>query len=119
VTKTVTKSSDQNSHPQKKEKKVVLGATATTTDSKYAAFVSAYERTWALMITPYMSEKIAEWVQRVPLEAWTYGLEQSVQFGNVGKWAYLEGILRRVETEGVRKTEVQSNGQPVTVDIAM
>lgn len=74
-------------------------AAARPTISEY---VTAYERIWGLMISsPYIGEKIQEWEKKVTFEAWRYALEESAKSRKAGNWKYLEGILIRVEHEGV------------------
>lgn len=65
-------------------------------------FVAAYEHIWGLTVSsPYIGERITEWETRVTVEGWRYALEECVKGGKTGKWKYLEGILGRIEREGV------------------
>lgn len=75
-------------------------------------FIAAYERIWGMMVpSPYIGEKIAEWADKVTLPGWEYALEQSVVNGALGKWAYLEKVLMRVEREGIPSTTQPSQSQ--------
>ena len=54
-----------------------------------------------MLLTPYLAEKLDDWVERVPVEAWDFALQECASVRKVGNWKYLESILRRVEAEGV------------------
>lgn len=79
-------------------------AAAPPDGEKRKAFVREYEKTWALLLTPYLAEKLDDWCARVPIEAWEFALHECAENRKVGNWKYFETILRRVEAEGVPKT---------------
>lgn len=70
---------------------------------KRKTFVRAYEKAWALTLTPYLAEKIDDWCERVPIEAWEFALHECADNRKTGNWKYFESILRRVEVDGLPK----------------
>lgn len=69
--------------------------------AKYSEFVKEYEKVWGLMLTQYHADKVKEWCDRVPIEAWSYALKECADHRNTGKWKYFESILQRVEADGL------------------
>lgn len=96
--------------PHASEMQLEQKATTTTTTNETvtnnkqglcANFVTEYERAWGLCVSsPYQMEKILDWSDRVPLQSWTYALEQCADTRNIGKWNYFETILKRLEIDG-------------------
>ena len=85
-------------HESTKEKKETNLAAA----SVRSPFVAAFEHVWGMMVpSPFVGDRIHEWETRVTLDGWRYALEECVTSGKLGQFKYLEGILRRVEREGM------------------
>lgn len=75
-------------------------------------FIAAYERIWGVVVpSEYVAQEIAEWEQRVTLDAWCYGLQECADNRMIGKMKYLRSILRRVEQEGMTPTTTPSPSQ--------
>lgn len=89
----------------KKEKKVVgeRKETAPATAAESLAenpYVTAYEQTWGRLVeSPYVSDTIRDWSDRVTIDAWRYALRESAD-ANARNWKYLTRILERVERDG-------------------
>lgn len=76
---------------------------ASTASAKYdvSDFAKAYYRIWGLPVpSAYISDKIAEWAEILPLDLWEYALQEAVKY-NKRNWPYLEVILTRVHKEGL------------------
>lgn len=86
-------------------------APATTADP-FKQFVDVLVHYWG---RPPQSEnegeKIADWSERVSLEAWTYAMGECAANAGVGKWRYLEKVLERLEVEGYTPGQEQKKPQ--------
>lgn len=118
-----TKTSDQSDTPykEKKEKERNLptaGWRVPDFSDKVGDFVQAYQDIWGVMIHgEYIRDSIIEWADRVTLAGWEYALKQCVRRGKRQQWGYLEGILRRIESEGFEEqTPLQESG---TLDFSL
>ena len=71
-------------------------------------------------LTPLMSEEIAEMAKEYPL-SWIGDAFRVAVKANKRKLSYVSGVLNNWKRDGYdpKAQIVQSNGQPVTVDIAM
>lgn len=80
---------------------IIVQEEADDEESPHVQFVREYERIWGMLVSsPYHMEKITDWADRVPLQIWSYALQQAADTRNTGKWNYLEAILARLEKEG-------------------
>lgn len=81
---------------------------------EYRKWVKEYERTQGLIISsPYEGDKVHYWGHHVPFEGWSYALQQAKDNRNVGRWSYIETILKRVEKDGLpAKEQVKAAATP-------
>ena len=89
-------------------------------DKKVAAMATAVEANGFGTLTPLMSEEIAEMAKEYPL-SWIGDAFRVAVKANKRKLSYVSGVLNNWKRDGYdpKAQIVQSNGQPVTVDIAM
>lgn len=101
--------------PIKERKKVAAAAAEPLTINP---FVAAYEQTWGRLVeSPYISEQIKDWQQRIPIEAWRYALQESTN-ANARNWKYLTRILERVERDGFVAPTTTTQPAPV-IDLTL
>jgi len=89
-------------------------------DKKVAVVATAVEANGFGTLTPLMSEEIAEMAKEYPL-SWIGDAFRVAVRANKRKLSYVSGVLNNWKRDGYdpKAQIVQSNGQPVTVDIAM
>ena len=72
-------------------------------DDNYHHFVKAMETAWGMgPSSPYDAERIEQWMNEIPLNAWEYALRQAAEAGpRARNWRYLTSILNRVAVDGI------------------